>query len=112
MGVILAPILDGKVGAWKDWVDELSGPRSEGFKDLNSRSGLTRHDAWLAETPAGAMVIVLIEGPGSDTFMPKLAASDLEIDRWFRGKIKEIHGLDVTQPPPGPLPELHLDSGG
>jgi hypothetical protein len=103
MAVILAPIVEGKLQAWKDWAGELSGPE---FEDFNSRHGLTRHDAWLAETPAGPMVIVLIEGPGVDDFMPSLAASDNEYDRRHRDKIKEVHGMDVSQPPPGPLPEL------
>ena len=79
--------------------------------DLNRRYGLTRHDAWLAETPAGPFVIVLIEGPGYDDFMPKLGPSQHEFDAWFRGKILEIHGMDITQPPPGPMPELLLKSG-
>ena len=45
MGVVLAPILEGKVEVWKDWVGELKGPRSEELKDFNSRYGLTRHAA-------------------------------------------------------------------
>ena len=107
MSVILAPILEGKLQAWKDWAKACSGPE---FKDYNSRHGLTRHNAWLAETPAGPMVIVLVEGPGADGLMQKLAASDNEYDRWFRDKIKEVHGMDITQLPPGPLPELYVDS--
>ena len=109
MGVILTPIVDGNLQAWKDWAGGLSGPE---FEDFNSRYGLTRHAAWLAETPTGPMVIALHQGPGADDFMQKLAASDKEYDRGFRDKIKELHGLDVTQPPPGPLPELYLDSAG
>ena len=113
MGVILAPIVEGKLQAWKDWTrGELMGSRSEEFKDLNRRYGLTRHVAWLTETPAGPMVIALHEGPGGDEFMPKLAASSEEFDGWFRDKIKELHGIDVTQPPPGPMPELYTDAGG
>ncbi len=108
MSVILAPIVEGKVQAWKDWAGKLSGPE---FEDFNRRHGLTRHAAWLAETPAGPMVIVLLEGPGADDHMQRLAASDNDFDRWHRDKIKEVHGLDVTQPPPGPLPELYVDSG-
>ena len=111
MHAIRAPILDGKVDAWKEWCSELSGPRSAALKDSNRRLGLTRHAAWLAESPSGAMVIVITDGPGSDDHMPKLAASDHEFDVWFKEKIKEIHGMDVTQPPPGPMPELYLDSG-
>ena len=110
MGVILAPILEGKVETWKAWIVELQGSRNEAFKDLNTRFGLTRHDAWLAQTPGGPAVIVLVEGPGNEEFMPKLAASENEFDIWFRGQILDIHGMDVSQPPPGPMPELHLDS--
>ena len=31
MGVILAPV---KVDAWKQWVEELNGPRKEGLTDF------------------------------------------------------------------------------
>ena len=109
MSVILAPIVEGKLQAWKDWAGELSGPE---FEDFNSRYSLTRHAAWLAETPAGPIAIVLLEGPGADGLMQRLAASDNQFDRWHRDKIKEVHGLDITQPPPGPLPELYVDSAG
>lgn len=110
MGLILAPIQDGKLEAWKEWMAKLQGPRRSELEDFNRRHDLTRHAAWLAETPAGPMVVVLHEGPGADEFMSNLASSDHEFDVWFRKKIKDIHGMDVTQPPPGPLPELVLDS--
>jgi len=109
MSLILAPILDGKLQAWKDWAGKLSGAE---FEDFNSRYDLTRHAAWLAETPAGPMAIVLFEGPGAEDHMQRLAASDNEFDRWHRDNIKEVHGMDITQPPPGPLPELYVDSAG
>ena len=53
----------------------------------------------------------MLEGPGSDDFMPKLAASQHEYDVSFKEMILDVHGMDVTQPPPGPLPKLYLDSG-
>ena len=56
------------------------------------------------------MVVALHEGPGADEFMGKLASSQNDTDLWFREKVKEFHGIDVTQPAPGPLPELFLDS--
>ena len=111
MGVVLAPILQGKLEAWKQWGEEMTGPRQGEFRDVNRRHGLTRHAAWLAETPSGPMVIALHEGPGGEEFMEKVASSNHEFDQWFKDKIKELHGMDVTQPPPGPLPELYIDSG-
>ncbi len=109
MAVILAPIVEGKLQAWKDWAGKLSGPE---FEDFNNRYDLTRHAAWLAETPAGPMAIVLIEGPGADHHMHRLAASDNEYDINHRDRIKEVHGMDITQPPPGPMPEKYVDSAG
>ena len=111
MGVIVAPIVDGKTDAWKEWCNELKAPRHEALTDFNRRYGLTRHAVWLAETPSGPVVVVLHEGPGRDEVMAKLGTSKHEFDVWFAGKILELHGFDVTQPPPGPMPELYLDSG-
>jgi hypothetical protein len=58
------------------------------------------------------MAIVLVEGPGADDHMQRLAASDNEFDLKHAGRIKEVHGMDITQPPPGPLPKLYVDSAG
>lgn len=111
MAFVVAPILEGKLDTWKTWITELKGPRTADLKDMNQRMGLTRHAAWLVETPMGAMVAVLQEGPGGDTFMQKLGESTNEFDRSFAAKVMDVHGMDVTQPPPGPMPELYLDSG-
>ena len=59
----------------------------------------------------GTVVVAIHKGPGSDELMPKLGPSQNEFDVWFKGKLKECHGIDVTQPPPGPLPERYLESG-
>ena len=109
MGVVLAPILEGKLDAWKQWTTELNS--SGDLKDFNSRYGLTRHAAWLVETPSGPAVIALHQGSGSDELMQKLAGSDNEFDLRFKDRLKEFHGMDLTQPPPGPMPELFFDSG-
>lgn len=108
MAVVLAPIQPGKVDVWKQWVGELAGPRKAEFADLNKRYGLTKHEAWLAESPSGPAVVAVHEGPGSETFLAELAKSTSAFDTWFAGKIKEIHGLDVANPPPGPMPKKYL----
>ena len=87
------------------------GPRKEAVMDFNRRYGLTRHASWLAETPSGPVAVALHEGPGVDDWMPKLVSSQQEFDVWFKNKIIEVHGLDLSQPLPGPMPELYVDSG-
>ena len=89
----------------------MNGPRRQELTDFNRRYGLTRHASWLADTPTDPAVVALHQGPGGDEVMPKLGPSQHEFDLWFKDKLKEVHGVDVTQPPPGPLPELYLDSG-
>ncbi len=111
MGVIVAPILEGKVETWKQWIEEVQRSRGQELTDLNRRYSLTRHAAWLTETPSGTVVVALHQGPGGEEFMAKLGPSQHEFDVWFKQKILEIHGIDATQPPPGPMPELYLDSG-
>ena len=109
MPLLIAPIMDGKVAAWKGWAASLqNGELAEDFKDLNQRYGLTRHDAWLVTTPNGMMVAVLQEGPGAETFIPKLASSSHPVDEEFKKRVEEYNGFDVSTPPPGPLPELLL----
>ena len=43
--------------------------------------------------------------------MPSIGGSTDAFDVWFRGKVMEIHGIDMTQPPPGPPPELVHQTG-
>lgn len=107
-GVVLAPIVEGNLDAWKAWIGELNGSRQEEFASFNSRYGLTKHEAWLAETPASPAVIAIHEGPGSDDLMPKRGPSQESFDVWFKSKLVELHGMDVTQPPLGPMPARYL----
>ena len=112
MGVILAPILEGKLDAWKAWCRELEGSRKGDLGDFNRRYGLTRHAAWLTEMHGGPAVIALHEGPGADDLMPRLGPSQIAFDVSFKESLKEFHGIDVTQPPPGPMPAPFPDSSG
>ena len=103
MGLVVAPIVDGKVEAWKGWTKSLANEKSDEFSDFNKKYGLTRHDAWLAETPGGPVVVALHEGPGADEFMSKVAESNDSFDLDFKEKLKEFHGMTFDGPPP-PMP--------
>lgn len=104
MGVVLAPIPNDKVAEWKTWMAELTGPRHAELEDFNRRHGLTKHEAWFCETPMGAAVVAIHEGPGSADFMPKVAVSSHAFDLEFRTRLQSIHGMDLSKPPPGPMP--------
>ncbi len=104
MGLVLAPIKEGKLEDWKHWNAELTSSKKEEFEEFNERYGLTRHNVWLAETPGGPMAVVLHEGPGGDSFMQKLAQSDHSFDLTMKRTIEDFHDMDLSKPPPGPMP--------
>ena len=109
MGMILAPIAADKLPIWTSFIDEVGGARKAEFDDFNRRHKLTRHEAWLCETPGGTMVCAIHEGPGADEMMPNVSKSTHSFDQWFAAKLHEIHGLDVSKgPPPGKPPVKKL----
>lgn len=101
MPAMAAPLAAGNVEAWEAWISELNGPRKAELEDMNARHGLTEHRAYLQPTPDGDyLVLVIHEGPGSDDFIASVASSDHEFDRWFTATIVELHGMDMSGPPP------------
>ncbi len=110
---ILAPILPGKLQAWKGFASELGGAKKAAFAEFNQRYGLTRHSAYLQATPdGGQFTIALLEGPGAAEMLPKVARSEVGFDAWFRQNLADIHGFDFTKPPPVGPGELLIDWRG
>ncbi|MDQ2178005.1 hypothetical protein [Marinifilum sp. D714] len=103
MGIVVVPLFDEKVEAWKAWAKSLSNEKSNEFNDFNKKYGLTRHNAWLAETPGGKVVVALHEGPGADDFLHKVAGSNDSFELYFKEKLTEFHGMKFDAPPP-PMP--------
>jgi hypothetical protein len=102
------PIKQDKVETWKSWCGELTGPRKAEFDDMNQRLGLTTHGAWHQANPDGSnLAVVVIDGPGAETFLGKMASSENEFDQWFRTSIEDIHPMDFSAPPP-PMPTRQL----
>jgi hypothetical protein len=103
MPAMAQPLAANKLGAWEAWTDELNGPRKADFDDMNTRHGLTEHRAYLQPTPDGNyLVLVVLEGPGSDSFIANAMSSDHEFDQWFGGSVAELHGMDGN----GPIPPM------
>lgn len=66
-------------------------------------------EVWLVQTPEGPLAVVNHEGPGEADFMQKVTTSDHPFDKWFRNSISGFHGIDFSQPPPGPMPEQMMN---
>jgi hypothetical protein len=65
---------------------------------------------FLQHTPMGDMVIVTLEGDDPQGAFARFAAENNEFSQWFSKGVLETHGVDLTSPPPGPLPEMIIDS--
>ena len=111
MEILVAPLPEKNVDAWKAWAAELSD--GDEFKDQMKRMKLTRHDAWLAYSPGGPVVVVVWEGEGAKDFVENMMASDHPADKAHLNKACQLHGINFDAPPPPnspPAPELLLDS--
>ena len=63
--------------------------------------------AYWQQTPMGDIVVAYLETtlPVADVLAAP-AHSDLDIDRFFVEAVRDIHGVDLTQPMTGPPPEV------
>ena len=105
---LVAPILPGKYDQWRTWHDNFvpGGSKRAEWKDQMQRYNITRQCVSLQRTPHGDFVVLFFEGPDPGAMMAGLGNSDNEFDKWFAQQVKEIHGIDTTEPPPGPISEL------
>ena len=97
-----APIMPGKVEAWKVMAAELNGVRAAEHKRSRERMGMTREVASLMQTPQGDFVCLFHEADDIGQAFRYLATSDDPFDVWFREKIMDLHGLtpEMLQGPP------------
>ncbi len=92
-----APLLPGKLDAWKEFHNQLDGLRRWDFEDQQRRLGLVRHRVWLQETPAGPVALVVQEGEDPERARAILASSTHPFDVWFREQVMELHGIDLSE---------------
>ena len=101
------PILPGKTDAARAFASEIAGSRKAEFNDMQKRSGTTRETWSLQETPVGAFMLVWFEGNVEKAFADLATAAD-DFTVWFRGQIKVVTGVDMSEPAEGG-PELLMD---
>jgi hypothetical protein len=103
------PILPGKTEQWKKFSNELKGSKNKEFLESRKRMGVQER-SFLQHTPMGDLVIVTIEGKDPQKAFEDFAKGTDEFAKWFNSQVKEIHGVDLSQPPAGAMPELIVES--
>lgn len=77
-----------------------------GYRGSRGRAGITLERVYLQKTPMGSFVVAYVEGKDDFvTTVGAMVASDHPMDRRFVDMVREIHGVDLRQPPAGPPPE-------
>ncbi len=103
-----APALENGVQVLKDTAVEILGPRRAEYDKFHQRVGITKEHWYVQAAPQGPLVLVFLEGMDIGATFAKLAVSTDPFDVWFRNHGKKVHGIDFTQPMPGPMPEQIL----
>ena len=91
------PLLPGKAEAWRRWIQDLQGSRHAEYVAALSRQGISAVRFWISEAGGGEVIIVSFEAQDPDAIGTTWATSQHPFDVWYRQKLQEFHGLDVTQ---------------
>ncbi len=103
------PVLPGKLDAIRAFAKETISAQLSGFEEAQRRVGSTRETWSIQEMPDGsAVVLVWVETQNVEGVFADLAHDHSDWTVWFRGKVLDITGVDLTEPPEGG-PDVILD---
>src|SRR5262245_47357542 len=103
------PIPPGRTEQWKKSISQLKGARKAEFATSRRSLGV-RERTFLQHTPQGDLVLVTLEGDHPETAFAEFAKRTDPFTEWFKQQVREIHGMDLNAPPPGPMPQQGIDS--
>jgi hypothetical protein len=92
------PIPPGKTEAVRRLTDESLGARKREYDDMQRRSGVTEESYWLQRDPEGGDVLIVVSNSDQTGFRELMANPQTPFDRWYRDQIREIWGLDPSEP--------------
>ena len=106
---VVMPVLSGKEAAARAFASEVAGPRAGEYAEFQAAAGNTTRETWhLLGTPDGTVLAVWFEAENPEGGFEELATAG-GFAEWFRARIQEITGVDMSQPDAGPSAELLLD---
>ena len=102
------PLLPGQTEVHRITLASCSaGARKEAYQDARRRAGIVREAVWIQPGPGGDVAVVYLEADDLATAFALLGASAEPFDRWFRGHVRQVHGVAWDQGLPAA--ELVLD---
>jgi len=94
------PILPGKKAKWQEMADQLRGGPVKAAVDESRKKAGVHERTFLQETPGGDFVVITLEGEDPMAMFTQMLADPAMKD--FIDWAAEVHGVDLSQPPPAP----------
>jgi hypothetical protein len=106
------PILPGKTGDARAFHRDLERERKGEYAASERAIGITKELWFVQETPNGDLFVAYMESADFSQALGQFAASQEPFDVWFKERLAAVTGVDLNNPPPGPLSELvsHYDA--
>ena len=99
----VAPLLPGKTEMERAAMTSCwTGDRRPDFERSRKNLGITREAVFIQSTPDGDVDVIYWEAEDVEAVLNGMAKSYDPFDRWFRGLIRDVHGINVEDgfPPP------------
>ena len=104
MASIALPVLPGKAERVRNIGSEIA-PHQQEWDRLCRETGDFRHyNVTLQESPQGDLCIysMVLDDPGKF----RMSFGDTDYDRWWLGFVRDVHGVDLSQPGSPPPPSV------
>jgi hypothetical protein len=98
------PIPPGKTEALQQHIAEAA--KRDDLDETFRGFGISRETWHLQETPQGDLLVLVFEAEDPLGMLEQFAKSEKELPTWQRQCLKEILGIDLSDPPPGPPSKL------
>jgi hypothetical protein len=102
------PILPGKRTALEELAKTVSGSKKKEYDNSEKKLRIAKETWFVESSPQGDVWILYAEGKDLAKSFDGWVASKDSFDLWFKGQMKEITGIDFSNPPPGDLPKQLL----
>jgi hypothetical protein len=94
------PVLPGQEELDRTTLGEMSEGRRDEYEAAARKAGITRQIVWHQQTPDGTVAVVYVEADDPLAALGEFGGSDEPFNRWFRDQMKEVHGIDISEPGP------------
>ena len=106
------PLLPGQAEAVRSALASCrAGAREEACQDARRRAGIIREAVWIQPAPGGDVAVVYLEADDLAAAFTILGTSAEPFDRWFRGRVRQVHGIALDAVFTAPELVLDFDTG-